>query len=333
MNGVLEFQFEPRNHYDVAFRRRLVAACWPLYEDHQEEILSQLFADTINRLQLFTDKFTAAADPEAAFYKDYVVGFDCMSEEDGFPFCPFAHSKAIVCLQNACLNRPAFGLRLHAGEGVKRGSSATTYESGHYRANLGAHMSILFKDTKTIKMKLPALRLRIGHGIGFMSKPDVLECPVYRDDSIVYPAFNPSAFNVDFLAMRKFFKEHGIPIEVNMQSNRYLLPDTFLRTQRACEIRLVLRQMLQHGVLVVLSTDNHGIWPCDSCQCAEKHQSVAHEFCHAISAGCFDSARQLQSVVDTGRTTAFTCPLPDTSVAAPKVLRPAPETQCGCTAS
>ena len=238
-----------------------------------------------------------------------ITGCDCMSDEDGFPFCAFAHDDAIKCLHRLFERNKNFGLRLHAGESVKRGSSATSFEHRHLLVNYGAHVSILFCDIRKIRAKVPGLRMRLGHGIAFLMQPGVIECPAFFDDRSVFPAFHSETFNVNLKDMREFFKnpENPIAIELNMESNLYLMQDTFLRTQRACDIRLVLRQMLRDGLTVVLSTDNDGIWPCDDCGCAASspHHSVAHEFCKAIQADCFDSASEFMKVVAAGNDTRF----------------------------
>ena len=204
-------------------------------------------------------------------------------------------------------SNPKFGVRLHAGEGVKRGSSAHDEEKRYYLASFGAHMNIIFHDIKTIRREIKDLPLRIGHGVAFMTQPEVLECPAYLEDRIQYPVWHSHVFTVPFGEMKEFFRRNLIVFELNMQSNRYLMPDTFQRTQLACDVRLVLRQMLQQGMLVTLTTDNDGIWPCSACGCgqAPDHESVAFEFCTAIADGCFHSLSDLHQVVRNGSMYAF----------------------------
>ena len=303
--------FDTPRPLDVGFRRRMVSMLWPLYEQRRQLLQQRMFGSrTVDKSPVkVIDEFTELyLDPErGGFLREYVVGFDCMSEEDGFPCSPFAHDEVIACLKSIHALNPKFGVRLHAGEGVKRGSSVQDEEKRYYLASFGAHMNIIFHDIETIRGEIAKLPLRIGHGVAFMTQPDVLECPAYIEDRIQYPEWHSQMFTVPFGNMREFFRRNHIVFELNMQSNRYLMPDTFQRTQLACDVRLVLRQMLEQNMLVTLTTDNDGIWPCSGCGCGKvsDHQSVAFEFCAAIADGCFHNLFELHDVIRNGSEYAF----------------------------
>jgi hypothetical protein len=116
-----------------------------------------------------------------------VVGMDIVGDGDGFPFSPITHIKVLNALNDISHGafdratgrrrggRP-FGVRLHGGESVKRGTSV---ENEHLllRKNFAAHMRILYTDIKKLKehlygksIPLPTASIRIGQGNAFMSQ-------------------------------------------------------------------------------------------------------------------------------------------------------------------
>ena len=225
-----------------------------------------------------------------------LVGLDLVGDEDGYPFSPFLHSKFTALIQKfKQAGNPWFGIRLHGGEGVKRGSSCSNYETQSIsQRNFAAHMNIVAVELKHLlpvsqyqdaQQSLPCLR--IGHGVAF-SYPECL-C-VSPDGNFDFET------SCDFPSHRAWLKEESIPLELNMTSNNTLLSDLFNRKDGPSDAQSVLSYFLRQAELsVVLSTDDDGVWPIRKCKEHYRHISVQHEFCQALLCGSLDEddARKL----------------------------------------
>ena len=224
---------------------------------------------------------------------DRVVGLDLVGEEDGFPFSPFLHS-AFQSLILLCKKRnPWFGVRLHGGEGVKRGSSCFKYEQSTVtRRNFGSHMSIIHQELVQLlnltKYGKKAC-LRVGHGVAF-SYPGILQ--ISPDETFT------RELTVNFPIMRKWLKCNCVPLELNMTSNNTLLSDMFNNMERITNEKSVLSFFLREGLSVVLSTDDDGVWPIHKCKEHYRHISVLHEFCQAVLSNSITTKTDLHKLID-----------------------------------
>jgi len=280
-----------------------------------------------------------------------VVGVDILGNEESYPYSPVTHRQflSFVCNRNKFWNQKKmwpqtrFGIRLHAGETVKRGSLCRNEHLLMMR-NFAAHMRIVFHDIQVIEERCSRYWnkiypiLRIGHGVAFMGEPIATLSGIYgavgnqirdaignvadRDDDImgdinwrrgefertreleIARAMPVGPVSCNFLKMRMFFKKHGIPLEMNMTSN-----DTLL-TQVSCsngtnKVGETLRYMLKEKLKVVIGTDDDGVWPIHKCRHHYQHISVANEFCTAICGLCELTKDETQEMIQQSRLARF----------------------------
>src|SRR5262249_9438917 len=145
-------------------------------------------------------------------FHDWVVGFDLISDEMGFPYCAFVARNFINYVnkirdtkntENGNPN-PSFGLRIHFGENVPFADANTpTYR------HFVAHMYIAFCCLRYIQHELK-YGIRIGHGIAFQRILDgSMIKSKHRKSSVLLSEIQKYAPHI--------FKT--IPFEVNITSN------------------------------------------------------------------------------------------------------------------
>lgn len=75
-------------------------------------------------------------NPNLGFKNGNIVGMDLMSDENGNPFSPFLHPQILQKLQMFQEKNANFGIRLHGGENVFRGSRAEDNKEFRIRPSL-----------------------------------------------------------------------------------------------------------------------------------------------------------------------------------------------------
>ncbi|KAJ3182306.1 hypothetical protein HDU87_008468 [Geranomyces variabilis] len=223
--------------------------------------------------------------PLRHFWRDYVVGLDWVGDELGHPFCALKHSIATSTVKMMRKRgRSRFGMRLHAAESVPHPWSSNLHE-GFMDDMFMNHMKILRSDIKFIHAQIEHKHLRIGHGIAFL--------------------------HVQQGRARRELRRRGIVCELNMTSNRYLLPMLYSNNpehQGPAGSCMTLHRFLNDPdlqSLVCLATDDDGIWPIRKCDLHYHHVSVAGEICRAIDTGCFKSEVELENLVSLAQSSAF----------------------------
>lgn len=137
-------------------------------------------------------KIVKRRDEDIDEFSKWIVGFDLMGDEHGYPYCPFFLPEFIEFAKEMHETNPRFGFRIHAGE-FKLSAVEEIKKAQE------CHIDILYDTIKLIDKnkyneKIP---IRIGHGIAFVS----------------------SEKNNEIL---DHFKEN-IPIEMNFTSNNILV--------------------------------------------------------------------------------------------------------------
>jgi hypothetical protein len=234
-----------------------------------------LFADSLEDLENLK---TAGERNEDVFYR-WVVGLDLCGDEMGYPYCPFVAWPFLEYVNKRREKNKNFGLRFHYGENVV----FADINSGVYRHFI-AHMYIGFICLRFLKDKLK-YGIRIGHGIAFARILDEdMKSLVHRKSSIL------------LAEMKEHYKHvlENIVFEVNITSNKYLLGPALRRPNLNQPIKLdKLRDF------IILATDNDGVWPIDNCRSKHKgHQSVAAEYCQAISSSLISSSEELKKMLE-----------------------------------
>jgi hypothetical protein len=224
-----------------------------------------------------------------SFYK-WVVGLDLFADELGYPYCPFVARPFIqyVKRQRKKYNK-RFGLRIHGGENVIFAND----NSAAYRLFV-AHMYIVFISLRFLQRELK-YGIRIGHGIAFehiLGKR--MSGSRYRKSSILMAEMEHQA--------ESLFKK--IAFEVNITSNEYLLGQTLRQGDFAHTLRL--DALLGANIPIILATDDDGIWPIDQCSFVHPgHQSLAAEYCRAISSCLISENEHLSNFLESARNFCF----------------------------
>ena len=195
----------------------------------------------------------------------WCVGLDYMSDEYQHPHCPFALVQFTNFLNTERKERPGahFGFRYHCGE------FDVVHETPLFLAHMGASAVVIGRilDACAVNAGEPPV-LRIGHGTGFRHFLALGDFHQYALDQ---------AFERYHIARAlHLMKKNHIPIEVNLTSNHYLLGDA-----PSTEL---LKQLIDHKMIIVLATDNDGIWRTERADPDGRiFYSVAGEFYGAIT--------------------------------------------------
>ena len=236
------------------------------------------------------------------FYK-WVVGLDLFGDELGYPYCPFVARPFIEYVlerrgegrdkgrnkDNDIYFNKYFGMRVHGGENVKYAD----HDNPAYRLFI-AHMYIVFRSLLFLQQKL-RYGIRIGHGIAFNHILSAnLSTPRHRKSSVLLAEMHALA--------KILFRK--IAFEVNLTSNEYLLGQS-LRGGDFKQI-LCLGDLFQMDAPITLSTDDDGIWPIDQCPVTHPgHQSLAAEYCRAISTSLIETEKNLRWTFETMKKFCF----------------------------
>ena len=230
----------------------------------------------------FVDQLTTLKEDikqRPSFY-DWVVGLDLFGDELGYPYCPFVARPFIKYVKIRRRYNSRFGLRIHGGENVIYADN----DSPAYRFFI-AHMYIVFRSLQFLQHELNGY-IRIGHGIAFEHiLGEKMNKSRHRKSSVLLAEMQHDAPSL--------FKK--IAFEINITSNEYLLGPTlrqgdFVRS-------LCLHALIDEKIPIILATDDDGIWPIDQCSCVHPgHQSLAAEYCRAISSGLIGTADHLHTV-------------------------------------
>jgi hypothetical protein len=105
-----------------------------------DDVLEQLYPEFLKN-DGTVDKLSSALLEPPHLLLEKVVGLDWVGDELGFPYCIFSHHKVVDLVRNGRTKNPAFGLRLHAGEGVMRPSSGEM-ESGVFHNAFKLHVRV-----------------------------------------------------------------------------------------------------------------------------------------------------------------------------------------------
>jgi adenosine deaminase len=264
--------------------------------------IASMYLTVLQKIHDFLDEYIRSNEkqecPDTCALVECVAGIDWVGDEFGFPFCAFTHvgvlEKIVLCRK---IN-PNFGIRIHAGEGLIRFSSAEGDEQSRVGRLFKFHLFTLMLSIKKIhsylmdsaaKSENSKCHIRIGHGVAFLYKSDK----------------NPDSFlNVKLDEFRRFLKTENIPCELNPTSNHMLIPATFGRETVTNDRSLTA--FLKYDLPVVLCTDDDGVWAIRKCSCHYHHISVAHEFCDAIQRGEITSIPSMEKLISDGRNYSFT---------------------------
>lgn len=151
--------------------------------------LNELYANSIDDIEKYLDLILnrmfsdlTTRKPRALFQNGDIVGLDLMSDENGNPFSPFLHSKIQSKLKKFKEKNKNFGIRLHGGENVFRGSSAEGNRSNDNNKtildyNFHIHLLVIASEIEAFRSGELNLKCRIGHGLGFavLALPDQKE--------------------------------------------------------------------------------------------------------------------------------------------------------------
>eukprot|EP00043_Microstomoeca_roanoka_P027122 m.13643 g.13643 ORF g.13643 m.13643 type:complete len:1027 (+) comp7348_c0_seq2:189-3269(+) len=245
----------------------------------EEQHGTSMFAkqnDTILRL----DKVAASNQ----LFKTLVVGVDIFGDELGFPFCPLV-TKTFEDFWKARLeDNKAFGVRIHGAENVPVcGPHVASYRC------FAAHMFIVFRGLQALLQMQDRLNvvldshlrtshldfIRVGHGVQFRRTLTLQHPPEHRKSSLL----------ITYIQQELPKLAHRLVFEVNITSNEYLLED---------DEEPAFGWFMRNGYLIVLATDNDGIWPINTClKHHPEHHSLTAEFCNAFST--FPSAAKFNS--------------------------------------
>lgn len=252
---------------------------------NEENIFSEIL------LQLNELKSQGSKMP--SFY-DWVVGLDLFGDELGYPYCPFVARPFIEYIQDRRKEaekmgtKNIFGVRIHGGENVMYADDNTPA----YRLFI-AHMYIVFRCLRFLQQELQ-YGIRIGHGIAFdRILGDSMSTSRHRKSSVL------------LAEMREHAKHlmKTIALEVNITSNEYLLGQTLRQGDDRQPLRL---DGLFGKTHIILATDDDGIWPIDKCALTHPgHQSLAAEYCRAISSGLIKNVDQLKSILEDTKNFCF----------------------------
>jgi hypothetical protein len=220
------------------------------------------YEDLRERLTLLFSLLPKHPCAQESGFQSMVVGLDLVSEELGFPYCPFIQDSWLELASKYKL-----GFRLHCGEGVIR------EQKGRLARAMYAHMYIMALAIRRICAR--GLKCRIGHGVAFR-------------DSIAEDLTDEEKSNEIIPASRYYNIPDGVAsltpflsliadllVEVNITSNSYLV-------QQANPTSLI--KVLKHWLLC---TDDDGVWAPPPCP-HHNHNLQALEYCRAISMGYID---------------------------------------------
>ena len=227
---------------------------------------------------------------ETPWFCDWVVGLDLFGDELGYPYCPFVARPFIKFVSDRrAEGKKYFGVRVHCGENVKFAS----HENPAYRLFV-VHMYIVFRCLLFLQQELK-YGIRIGHGIAF---DHILGAPLnsskYRKSSVLMAEMRNNAY----------YLFQKIAFEVNMTSNEYLLGQVLRQGDYAQILRL--KELFDMGAHITLGTDDDGIWAIDQCSAVHPgHQSLAAEYCRAISTKLIDSEDHLKKTFETMKKFCF----------------------------
>ena len=236
---------------------------------------------------------------DVPYFYTWVVGLDLFGDELGYPYCPFVARPFIEYVferrgegrnkDNDIYFNKYFGMRVHGGENVQYADD----RNPAYRSFI-AHMYIVFRSLLFLQQKLK-YGIRIGHGIAFNRILCAnLSTPRHRKSSVLLAEMHA-------LAKILFQK---IAFEVNLTSNEYLLGQS-LRGGDFKKI-LCLGDLFQMNAPITLSTDDDGIWPIDQCPVTHPgHQSLAAEYCRAISSSLIETNEHLRWTFETMKKFCF----------------------------
>lgn len=213
----------------------------------------------------------------AYYIQNFLVGLDAFGDEYARPFTPLNHTLAVdivhAMIRQGALN---FGIRLHALERVPH------EDADNWDLKI-MHIVATHECLKDLLEKLPPRepqpnqpegvapysRLRLGHGT-------YMKCENTGHDNL----------NQELEAMRTLVSDKRVVIEVCATSNHCLVSDTGDGSRSSHVegmLKLLLEQCEVQRIPFVLATDDDGIIPIAPCLEHHRHESVAHQYCTAIS--------------------------------------------------
>jgi hypothetical protein len=157
-----------------------------------------------------------------------------------------------------------------------------------------AHMYIVFRCLSFLQQELK-YGIRIGHGIAFdhIIGAD-LNSSKYRKSSVLMAEMRADAYEL--------FK--NIAFEVNITSNEYLLGQKARKGDYSRILRL--KELFGMEAHITLGTDDDRVWPIDQCSSVHPgHQSLAAEYCRALSTSLIDSEKDLLRTFETMKRFCF----------------------------
>lgn len=310
-----------------SIRRKFVSLYGPLYiellqnrqivvaNDEVDRFLDVLYLNKIEvicqNLSIICNRYDRSSDEQLC------VGLDFNGEEDGNPFSIFAHSKVLEVIKLFREKNGKFGVRLHAGEAVVRGSSVDVDLSREETlTSFYTHLQVIAEEMQHLASfihldfdhdsEMP-VSIRIGHGLAFLPVRTTREHDIdlsvvnnagqyYNDlqaslldklydvNKVIFGLSKPCWIGLrstmgDF---RNWLVRHKVVFEVNLTSNHTLLSDVFC-TEIGQKSEMYVQSMLHNKFTVILSTDDDGIWPIQPCKRHKCHISVAKEYCKALA--------------------------------------------------
>lgn len=213
----------------------------------------------------------------AYYIQNFLVGLDAFGDEYARPFTPLNHTLTVdvvhAMIRQGALN---FGVRLHALERVPN-------EDADYWDLKIMHVVATHESLKDLLEKLPPRephphqpegvvpysRVRLGHGT-------YMKCENTGHDNL----------NRELEEMRTLVRDKRVVIEVCATSNHCLVSDTGDGSHNSHVermLKLLLEQCGEQKIPFVLATDDDGIIPIAPCLEHHRHESVAHQYCTAIS--------------------------------------------------
>jgi hypothetical protein len=276
--------------------------------------------DDISKIESDLSRIITRMRPEG-FRSSDVVGVDLMSDENGNPFSPFLYSPIRTVLKEFQKRNSNFGIRLHGGENVFRGSSAQNLKKSMTKDildyNFNIHLLVIATELEAFRKM--NFKCRIGHGLAFSIfltekqegdvPPDMdslRKCTGQLKDYDSEENTKKLTKNWKLEDIKKVIKlqelekelytvvdgwtekkdqydrHKMVMFEVNTVSNQTLVLDIFCHKVGTPHADSFIINMLSSGLCISLGTDNDGIWPLNKCKTHNSHWSVAFEYCKAL---------------------------------------------------
>ncbi|KAH9258928.1 hypothetical protein BASA81_002548 [Batrachochytrium salamandrivorans] len=259
--------------------------CWKLMKTYPHRCIN-LFNESLSDGNFFSDfkgmfkgmhkdlsdfKTTWSTGEELKLDESWIVGFDLFGDELGTPYCPFASTKFQPFLKES-----KFGCRVHFGEGIPAvGELTDSFVAWIVHMFVG--LVGIFKTSKITQT-------RVGHGVAIARLLSLRESKEWKPFvRVLYR----SCLLASSVIVNKDKNERKVPVEINLTSNRYLLPE-----HEGRENVLALNPI----ATCFLSTDDDGVWPLNGTLETGHHIGLHGEYVMAASRRMINLAEVIKMV-------------------------------------